>query len=186
MSRKSYFKYLYSPNTPIPRKSLYRLKKRSIIQATETETGKTNDDSNNDQTVDDFENDNEFELHDEDLEDNYQNLEEENHKDLHDSIKQLLNKDDNNYSKTDLYAALLSLFFSSKLSQSAFSIVLNFIELVSDMDVPKDFNDCGNRFLKLVGEQSIAFSKKWFCKSCNVEVVLTHNKQRICNICNKR
>ncbi len=47
---------------------------------------------------------------------------------------------------------------------------MSFVELVSDVEVPKNFTDCGNSFLKLLGDQKIVISKRWYCKSCNVEV----------------
>jgi len=118
------------------------------------------DDQNSLHSVYDLENTDEFDLR----------SEEDISEDLNESIKELLKKDDKEYSEIDLYGALLSLFFSCKISQAAFPIILSFVELISDVEVPKDFNECGNSFLKLLNEQKIAVSKRWFCKSCDVEV----------------
>jgi hypothetical protein len=175
----SYFKYLFSSDETIPKRMLNKWKKCKI----KTETSNYEEDQINGE-------DNQINYEDDQITnsstDNDDKFELENGStnDLNDSIKNLLN--DKDFSKIDLYGALLSLFFSSKLSQSAFSLVLNFVELISEMDAPKDFDDCGNTFLKLLSEQKIAYSKKWFCKSCNLEVSLKTPKQRMCYICCKR
>jgi hypothetical protein len=182
----SYFKYLFSSDDTIPKRMLNKWKRRKV----QTETSNYDDDQINGE--DDQINGEEDQINGEDdqinnsLTDNDDKLEQENGStnDLNDSIKSLLH--DKDFSKIDLYGALLSLFFSSKLSQSAFSLVLDFVELISEMDAPKDFDDCGNTFLKLIGEQKIAYSKKWYCKSCNLEVNLNTPKQRMCYICCKR
>ena len=72
------------------------------------------------------------------------------------------------------------------MTQSAFSIIVDFIKLISDAKIPKNFNDCGNTFLELVGDEKINFSKKWFCKTCNEAVIIINNKQRMCNNCSNR
>ena len=178
-----YFQYFRSLDAEIPQSTLNRWKKRARIHEeslrnnNEFDHGireyQKSDDNNHNGSEDedqnsfhsgyDIENNDDFDLQNED-EYEYVN------KDLNESIKELLKKDDKDYSELDLYGALLSLFFSCKISQAAFPIILSFVELISDVEVPKDFNECGNSFLKLLNEQKIAVSKRWFCKSCDVEV----------------
>ena len=175
-----YFQYFRSLDADIPERTLNRWKSRARIHEESLRSDnendhripeyQNNDDYNNvhadedDQnclhSVYDLENTDEFDLR----------SEEDISEDLNESIKELLKKDDKEYSEIDLYGALLSLFFSCKISQAAFPIILSFVELISDVEVPKDFNECRNSFLKLLNEQKIAVSKRWFCKSCDVEV----------------
>ena len=87
------------------------------------------------------------------------------------------------YNQVDLCAALLALFFSSILTQSAFSIVLELTTIITDLEIPKDFDSCANLFLKSVNIKKIDYSKKWFCDNCNTETILIHQKQRMCQVC---
>ena len=175
-----FFQYFRSLDADIPERTLNRWKSRARIHEESLRSDNENDDripeyQNNDDynnghadeddqnslhSVYDLENTDEFDLR----------SEKDISEDLNESIKELLKKDDKEYSEIDLYGALLSLFFSCKISQAAFPIILSFVELISDVEVPKDFNECGNSFLKLLNEQKIAVSKRWFCKSCDVEV----------------
>ena len=175
-----YFQYFRSLDADIPERTLNRWKSRARIHEESLRSDNENDhripeyqnnddynnvhadedDQNSLHSVYDLENTDEFDLR----------SEEDISEDLNESIKELLKKDDKEYSEIDLYGALLSLFFSCKISQAAFPIILSFVELISDVEVPKDFNECGNSFLKLLNEQKIAVSKRWFCKSCDVEV----------------
>ena len=175
-----YFQYFCSLDADIPERTLNRWKSRARIHEESLRSDNENDhripeyqnnddynnvhadedDQNSLHSVYDLENTDEFDLR----------SEEDISEDLNESIKELLKKDDKEYSEIDLYGALLSLFFSCKISQAAFPIILSFVELISDVEVPKDFNECRNSFLKLLNEQKIAVSKRWFCKSCDVEV----------------
>jgi hypothetical protein len=103
----SYFKYLFSSDDTIPKRMLNKWKRRKV----QTETSNYDDDQINGE--DDQINNS--------LTNNDDKLEQENGStnDLNDSIKSLLH--DKDCSKIDLYGALLSLFFSSKLSVSFFA-----------------------------------------------------------------
>jgi hypothetical protein len=127
-----YFQYFRSLDAEIPQSTLNRWKKRARIQEESLRSNNEYDhgireyqksDDNNDNGYDDededqntfhsvyeIENNDEFDL---------QNEDEDVNEDLK-SIKELLKKDDKDYSELDLYDALLSLFFSCKISQAAF------------------------------------------------------------------
>ena len=186
MPRNSYFKYLYSEDVEVPRRTLSRWKKRA--RSLERDNNIEEEDFPNDFSVNNLNksydatnliDDNQIDSHEEDfIEDSI----EDSIEDLNFSIRELFTGEET-FNQTDLYAAFLSLFFSSKLSQSSFSIVVGFVKLISDLQVPKNFDDCGNTFLKLVNDKAIKSSKIWFCLECNKKVELTQSRQRMCNIC---
>ena len=93
--------------------------------------------------------------------------------------------EDDAYNEVDLSAALLSMFFSSKLTQSAFVVVLEFTKLFSKVNVPKDFNACA-KILHKEYDNSIEYTKVWYCSFCDIKVGLKYNKQRGCDICMKK
>jgi hypothetical protein len=87
-------------------------------------------------------------------------------------------------SKEEIAAALLSVFYSAKLTQSALSIVAEFASILVQQHLPNSFNQCAKIMFEESGD-SIKFEKFWFCKICNEYSKITQYQRR-CLKCNKK
>jgi hypothetical protein len=177
MSRGRYFQYLNSDDLPIPKTTIWNKRKRK------------NEDVDHENNVLEVSTpDNNLEDNNNDDDQNNQEID-SNNSQISETLRNLLceaeefAEKNRNFNQTDLCAALLALFFSSKITQSAFSVVLNFTTIVTDLEIPKDFDSCANMFLKSLNIKKIDYSKKWFCDNCNKVTIPVHQKQRMCQIC---
>jgi hypothetical protein len=85
----------------------------------------------------------------------------------------------------ELAAAILAIFFHLKLTQKAFNVISDFINLLNKVKVPNSFNKCAQILLKETKDE-ISYKKLWFCQFCVKKVVLTNQYQRKCVVCKMR
>lgn len=122
---------------------------------------------------------------------NNSNDEESEGDDLDDSLvaefHQMLESCD---SERDEYATLLSLFYGANLTQTAFSMVVQFLNLCGS-NIPKKFDHLVDRFLDIKDKNCIHpskdFTKVYHCKVCEKTLsLLAFPKQRQCSKCKTR
>ncbi len=92
----------------------------------------------------------------------------------------------NNYQEPredSIYASLLTLFYSGNLTQSAFKLLLEHTQLLTQINLPKSFDQLLNK-MKIF--ESNNYNKTWFCQKCKKETELVYSKQRSCLICNEK
>lgn len=85
-------------------------------------------------------------------------------------------------------AALLSLFYSGKLTQSAFKLACQCFSLLNrDLEnlIPKNYDQCADILLKTCDEQ-INFTKTMYCRFCSTIIVDFDKSLRLCKICCNR
>ena len=82
-----------------------------------------------------------------------------------------------------IYASLLTLFYSGNLTQSAFKLVLEHTQLLTQIILPKSFDQLLNK-MKIF--ESNDYNKTWFCQNCKKQTELVYSKQRSCLICNEK
>lgn len=83
----------------------------------------------------------------------------------------------------DIHAALLAMFYSCKMRQSAFKTVLNLMRILSPYKLPASFDTCSTIFNNYFGRE-LSFNKTWLCKTCNVRVSEVSNRFiRKCDEC---
>ena len=82
-----------------------------------------------------------------------------------------------------LCQTLVSLSYAANLTHSALSLVAEFTQLVSNQNnLPKKFRDLMTR----VTNESVNYTKTWFCQKCLVEITLSKKSQRECERCSTR
>lgn len=81
-----------------------------------------------------------------------------------------------------LCTSLLTLFFSANLTQEALKLVIEHTQLLTNIKIPKTFNQLMSRIL----DEKPDYTKTWYCKTCNSYVELSDCKQRICSTCNSK
>ena len=89
-------------------------------------------------------------------------------------------------SSQTINAALLCLFFSGNLSQSAFKLVCDFakIFLNSKIKIPTDLNQC-TRIVE--NKNKLTFQKYWFCQYCKSYLDNISDKfKNECELCGKK
>lgn len=88
-------------------------------------------------------------------------------------------------STESIYNGLLAVFYAGKLTQTAFKLVVDFFNIVTQNKLPSTFNQISSKLLN-INDESIDYLKDWFCVQCKEMVVLTNPFQRKCSICLKR
>ena len=89
-------------------------------------------------------------------------------------------------SKLEQYAALIAMFFGGNLTQTAFNIVVEFLNTSDARSLPKSFDQIADFFLKSLNV-SINYRKIFYCSNCrNSFERLEYSKQRICSTCKER
>ena len=89
-------------------------------------------------------------------------------------------------SEFEVAAVMLSTFYAANLTQHAFSIVSDLIRGITAIDVPLNYDSCAQMVLRKFNH-SISYKKTLYCKECKNRVeIINLNKQRFCNICNKK
>jgi len=87
------------------------------------------------------------------------------------------------YDNNDLICtALLSLFYSAHFTRDAFAKVIEFAQLLTNVKIPKSFD----QLMKHINEEKLEYSKVFFCQKCVNKVELNNSKQRTCELCNER
>jgi hypothetical protein len=79
-------------------------------------------------------------------------------------------------------ASVLTLFFSSNLTQSSLELIIKHTQLFNQIELPKSFNSMVNT---LVNKEDLKYEKKWYCQSCESYFELDYNKSRRCSKCNE-
>ena len=183
--RGPYFKYFFD-DSDIPKQTLHDYNnKRNKRKSDDTDTYLVNEDKILDISNENSENINSSpNFYESDEHPTQAKNEDENENENIIDVSDLLNENED-FNEVDLSAALLSMFFSCKLTQSAFVTVLQFSKILSKANIPKDFDGCAKILLKEYGNR-IDFQKIWYCTFCNQKVNLSHHKQRACNICLKK
>ena len=78
------------------------------------------------------------------------------------------------------------MFYSGKLTQTAFKIITELISILSPFDIPRSFDTC----CSIVGESCdyiLDFKKQWICKHCDIVTCELNNRfQRKCLDCGNR
>ena len=80
-------------------------------------------------------------------------------------------------------ASLLTLFYSGNLTQSAFKLVLEHTQLLTQVTLPKSFDQL---LIKMKVFESDEYNKTWFCQKCKKKTNLICSKQRACLICKEK
>ena len=89
-----------------------------------------------------------------------------------------------NLTKEEVSAALLSIFYSTGISQCGFKIVLKFLA-VFVQNVPLSFDQCASILLNHSNDQ-ISKTQMHYCTSCDLQVKLENCYQRRCKNCKTR
>jgi hypothetical protein len=85
----------------------------------------------------------------------------------------------------EMSAVLLSIFFTTGVSQNGFNVILKFTDLkTKSCNVPKRFDDCVKILLK-DNNDTIKDNKTLYCVCCQKKVILEKicSKQRNCKTC---
>ncbi len=89
-------------------------------------------------------------------------------------------------SKLEQCAALLAMFFGGNLTQTAFNIVVQFLNSSKAMSLPKTFDQVADFFLKILNVAT-KYQKIYYCSNCRSSFeTLEYSKQRICTTCKGR
>jgi hypothetical protein len=87
------------------------------------------------------------------------------------------------YNSDDLMAALLTLFYDARISQSSFNRILSLLQLLlpAEKKCPTSFNQLSNRIMR-INDDDVQFEKQWHCSSClSTFQKLSSSFQRHCN-----
>ena len=186
MPKGQYFNYQFDASIKQPKstKSKHQRILKEIIGNQNKDIEKLEDteaiiqDTNFDNDFDD--NANNFEIYDE---------VDDHSKEIQESFSNIIaasEQENKHHNEIDLACGLLSTFFSTKITLSAFSTILDFLRIIKpEFKIPKSFNECSNLLLKSYSDE-IFFEKKWYCNNCDTYIILNHPKQRICNVCTNR
>ncbi len=95
-----------------------------------------------------------------------------------------------NATEKERYAALLALFYGTNMSQTAFKIVVQYLN-IGGSEIPQKFDQVVNRFLGSDFEGRLHptqnYKKSYNCKRCSCVLTgLSHLKQRACLKCKDR
>ena len=93
----------------------------------------------------------------------------------------------NNYNKRDLTAALLTLFYAGKFTQSAFNLTLSLIQwLANKVKMPSSIDILSIECLSWSNE-TVTTNKKWYFSHCLKSFEQLGNRfQRNCSVCSTR
>ena len=87
--------------------------------------------------------------------------------------------------KIEMACALLAAFFGGKMTQHALSLVLKFVNILTNGELPKRFDELSKIILSK-NEDKIKYNKKWYCCICKIFVSTDNRFQRTCNNCKER
>jgi hypothetical protein len=88
--------------------------------------------------------------------------------------------------KDDLCIAILSAFYSGKITQSALNINMQLFNIIFENTLPRNFNSLSTHLLRINGDK-IAYDKRWYCNKCNTSTEKLESVfQRMCSMCNTR
>jgi len=90
--------------------------------------------------------------------------------------------ENNEQNEKFICASLITLFFDSNLTQSALKKVIELMQLLTPIKLPKTFD----QLLSKLETENLAYNKIWYCQNCNDEVELARNKQRNCLKCHNK
>jgi hypothetical protein len=76
----------------------------------------------------------------------------------------------------------LAVFFHLKLTQKAFKVIAELINIMSSCKIPHSFDKCARILFKETKDE-IIYNKIWFCPFCKREVFLINQYQRQCKNC---
>lgn len=118
------------------------------------------------------------------------NTDDEDETDINDTIDPEFQGLLESATEKERYAALLALFYGANMSQTAFKIVVQYLNM-GGSDIPQKFDHVVNRFLadNLEGKlhPTKNYVKTYQCKRCSYKTsVLSHPKQRTCLKCKDR
>jgi hypothetical protein len=82
----------------------------------------------------------------------------------------------------EIAAALLTIFYCGGLTQFCLAMVTRLFNILSKFKVPTTFDGLSN-LLHKKSDKHEEYSKKWFCKICQVEVTIQDRFQRDCKTC---
>lgn len=96
------------------------------------------------------------------------------------------------YNKDEVAFAILTLFFSGKMTQTALETCVKLFNILTGQKLPQEFEDLLKILMKNddnKGENSCKnFVKKYHCPTCEVDIEVSRDNryQRICKNCNTR
>ncbi len=79
-------------------------------------------------------------------------------------------------------AAFLAIFLHLKLTQKAFKVISELINVMSSSKIPNSFDKCAKILFEETKDE-VLYTKLWFCQLCKIEVVLVNQYQRQCKNC---
>ncbi len=98
-------------------------------------------------------------------------------------LNQIIN--DQRLDEKEISAALIAIFFHLKLTQSAFSVILEFFSVIPPIKVPKTFDECSKILLNSTKDK-IVYNKFWFCYACKEKTELLTRYSRSCEKCHSK
>lgn len=122
------------------------------------------------------------------LSDPIENLHEDNFENSLDiTIIESNNSNDDNSDEQNedlVYTSLLTLFYSTNMTQDAFKLVIEHTQLFTNISIPKSFNALASKVVQ--NQSDLNYKKVWYCQSCSSEVKLVNSKQRMCSKCKNK
>ena len=95
------------------------------------------------------------------------------------------NDDNSDEQNEDLvYTSLLTLFYSTNMTQDALKLVIEHTQLFTNISIPKSFNALASKVVQ--NQSDLNYKKVWYCQSCSSEVKLVNSKQRMCSKCKNK
>ncbi|CAF0831338.1 unnamed protein product [Brachionus calyciflorus] len=92
---------------------------------------------------------------------------------------------ENEITEEMLNISILSVFYSGKMTQHCLNLVLKLFKMFTNYEIPSTFDQLSKILLNKV-EETINYSKKWFCSDCKKIVFLENPKQRSCIECSTK
>jgi hypothetical protein len=98
-------------------------------------------------------------------------------------IDELLPIINDDLSIEEICAALVGMFYSGKLTQMCFKMVLDFLKITYSLKLPANFNKCAKIILESNNDE-ISFTKTWYCGICGeLFEKLKRRFDRTCVVC---
>jgi hypothetical protein len=182
--RGNYFLYLYDSNKKMPKSTYYRKKALGLLhennEARPSYYNVENDvtPSNNEYMELVEQNEKESEIHIE-IEDSV-NVEE-----LGEALEDIFENKSEPLSLESICAILLIAFYTTRMTQFCFKLIIQAMKTISKIDIPITFDGISNILLKDQSE-TIQSQKRWFCASCKVYANLEKRYQRNCSKCDEK
>jgi hypothetical protein len=195
--RGPYKRYLYDSKIKVPRSTLHLQKKKRLNITEENELNQNYQTSqmNIDEPLSsEFENSSsssassEFESNDcaSDLETNSSRPDIESKKEKDKNLSLLTRKAYCN--EYELAVAMMTLFFKTKMTQTALSLNIKFFNMIStDLKLPANFDSVA-KIISKDKQDYICYETKYFCERCQQETRIDQKrkKERVCDICKKK